>query len=176
LGAVVVFLALAITGFRSQNSQLVRSACLAMEITAWFVIVPFSIASLSSGIAQALFTRWGLFDYYWIVVKLFLTLAMTGLLLLHLQPISYLAGAASEVSFSKTQEMSSLVELIAKSGAAIIVLLATTTISVYKPWGRIQFRPEQLKRPLSFYVLVGLVGLMIIFVIMHLFGGGMGRH
>ena len=45
LGAVAVFLALAITGLNSQNEQLVRACLLAMKISAWFVILPFCLTT-----------------------------------------------------------------------------------------------------------------------------------
>lgn len=189
LGAVAVFLALAITGLTSQNSQLARSAYLAMELSGWFVIVPFGFASLSTGLIQALGTKWGLFKHYWIVVKLFLTVAATILLLLHMQPIEYLAGIASETSFLTDQETGLRIQLIADAGAALLLLLTTTTISVYKPWGLIRPRQQRLekqntkqnKRPVNkrtwrFYVIVGLIGLLILFIIIHLLGGGMPRH
>jgi ABC-type multidrug transport system permease subunit len=54
LGAVAVFLVLAITGLNSRDDQLVRAAFLAMELSSWFIIVPFCIASLLTGIVQAL--------------------------------------------------------------------------------------------------------------------------
>lgn len=189
LGAVAVFLALAITGLSSQNIQLARSAYLAMELSAWYIIVPFCLASLFTGLVQALGTKWGLFKHYWIVVKLFLTIVATIFLLLHLQPISYLAGVAADTSLSNTQEPGLRIKLIAISGAAILVLLATTTISVYKPWGKIksgvgntnknipiQGNKATSKNSLDFYILIALVSLVLIFIIMHLFGGGMGRH
>lgn len=40
LGAVAVFLALAIAGLTSKDAQMVRAAYLAMELTTRFVIVP----------------------------------------------------------------------------------------------------------------------------------------
>lgn len=46
LGAVGGFLALAVAGLASPDAQVVRAACLAMELTGWFVIVPLSLASL----------------------------------------------------------------------------------------------------------------------------------
>ena len=49
LGAVAGFLALAIAGVASQDSQLVRGAYLAMHLITWFVIVPFRAASLLTG-------------------------------------------------------------------------------------------------------------------------------
>lgn len=104
---------------------------------------------------------------------------MTILLLLHLQPISYLAGVASETSLSNTNQAVLVIDLIKKAGAAIIVLLATTTLSICKPWGKIRYRQharEQQKKPASFYLLVGLISLIILFIIIHLVGGGLGRH
>lgn len=172
LGAVVVFLALAVTGITSQDNQLVRSSLLAMELSAWFVIVPFCLASLFTGVIQAVGTKWGLFNHYWIAVKLFLTVASTLLLLLHLQPISYLAGVAAESSFSASQQAGKLIDLLTKAGAAVVVLVAITTISVYKPWGKIRFT----KKPLSFYVLIVLICLVAIIIFKHLSGGGMQGH
>ena len=188
LGAVAVFIALAITGLTTGNNQLSRSSLLAMDLSAWFVIVPFCLTSLLTGVVQAFGTKWGLFKYYWIVVKLFLTIAMTILLLLHMQPISYLAGVAADPSFSNSQYAGQLIDIIVKAGAAILVLIAITTISIYKPWGKIQLTQRsnsqlniqanvnKSKKSLTFYLLITL-GILILFIIIkHLFGGGMHGH
>ncbi len=165
--------------------QLARSTYLAMELSTWYVIVPFCLSSLLTGLVQALGTKWGLFKHYWIIVKLFLTIGMTILLLLHLRPVSYLAGVATDPSFSNSQHSGQLINLIAKAGAAILGLVAITTISVYKPWGKIQFRHldnnqqtnmQHKEKSLSFYLLIILISLIIVFIIIHLFGDGMGRH
>ncbi|MBT2325255.1 hypothetical protein J7E62_23265 [Variovorax paradoxus] len=50
LGAIASFLALAIAGVTSQNVQMVRAAYLAMELIAWFLIVPSAFASLLTGL------------------------------------------------------------------------------------------------------------------------------
>lgn len=190
IGAVAVFIVLAISGLSSQNVQLSRSAFILMELSAWFVIVPFCLTSLITGIVQAVGTKWGLFKHYWIVVKLFLTVASTVLLLLHMQPITYLAGVATDPSFSNAQHSGQIIDLIAKAGAAILVLLAITTISVYKPWGKIQsvqasnyqlmsMEDNKIKattKSWTFYALIVLAGLSLFFILMHLFGGGMHGH
>jgi hypothetical protein len=190
LGAVAVFLALAITGLTSQNFQLARSAYLAMELSGWYIIVPFCFASLFTGIVQALGTKWGLFRYYWIVVKLFLTITVTILLLLHMQPISYLAGIAADTSIASIKDSRLQIQLVADAGAAIIILLITTTISVYKPWGKIQFKTYNYnqkvagrqdkktnpKKSWQFYLLIGIISLVLLFIITHILSGGMGRH
>ena len=41
-----------------------RGAYLAMDLIGWFVIVPLSLASLLTGLVQALGTTWGLFRHY----------------------------------------------------------------------------------------------------------------
>ena len=71
-GAVAGFLALAVAGLTSQDAQVVRGAYLAMDLITWFVIVPFCLASLLTGIVQSLGTPWGLFRHYWVVAKLIL--------------------------------------------------------------------------------------------------------
>jgi hypothetical protein len=175
LGAVAVFLVLAITGLTSQDILLVRSSLIAMDLSAWFVIVPFCLTSLFTGVVQAVGTKWGLFKHYWIVVKLFLTVASTILLLLHLQPISYLSSVAIKPSFSNSQNSVQLIDLISKAGAAILVLLAMTTISIYKPWGRIQLTAE-IKKSWTSYAIIAIIGLILIIIIKHLLGGGIQHH
>src|SRR5258708_11390948 len=86
LGAVAAFLAVAIAGLTSGDTPMVRAAYLAMGLTGWFVIVPLSLASLLTGLGQALGTTWGLFRHYWVLAKLLITVVATILLLVHMQP------------------------------------------------------------------------------------------
>src|ERR1700730_17414166 len=81
-------------------SQIVRAASLAMDLTAWVVILPLSFASPLSGIVQSLGTMWGLFRHYWVLIKFLMTIPCTLVLLLHMQPIGYLARVAAETTLS----------------------------------------------------------------------------
>ena len=94
---------------------------------------------------QALGTPWGLLKHYWVLVKLVLTLGAT-LVLLHMQPISYLAEVAAKTNLSATELRGLRIQLIADAAAALVVLLTSTAISVYKPWGRIGKRRQQRDR------------------------------
>lgn len=170
LGAVAVFLALAITALATNDAELARSGYLAMEISTWYVIVPLSIASVATGLIQALGTKWGLFRYYWITVKLFITVAMTVLLLLHLQPIASLAGAKEQTS---NQETKTLIDLITKAGAALIMLIGIVTISVYKPWGKIKESAlyyDKAKRKI--YLIAVVVVIIILVILKHVLSAG----
>ena len=99
-GALLVFGAHSIASLVSGDPNIVRSVCIAMALTAWFVILPLSLASLMTGVVQALGTAWGLLRHYWVVAKLLLTAFATAILLLKLAPISDLAAAAGQASFS----------------------------------------------------------------------------
>jgi hypothetical protein len=135
LGAVGGFLALAIAGLTSLDPQMVRAAYLGMELVGWTVIVPLSLASLLTGLVQALGTPWGLFRHYWVLIKLLITLLATILLLVHMQPTSHVARIAAERTLSPTDLNDVRAQLVADAGAALLVLLVATTLSVYKPRG-----------------------------------------
>lgn len=91
-GTIATFLALSIVGLTG-TGQVVTSCYIAMNLIAWFIILPFCLCSLITGLTQSMGTHWGLFNHYWIVVKLVLTLIATIVLLLHMQPITHLGHA-----------------------------------------------------------------------------------
>ncbi|MGD9430722.1 DUF2269 domain-containing protein [Arthrobacter russicus] len=146
LGAVLSFLALALAGLTSTNPQLVRAAYLAMDLIGWFIIFPLSLASLLSGILQALGTVWGLFRQYWVVIKLLITTLASALLLLHLQPVTHMAGIASASDLSPADMTGMRIQLVADAGAAVIALLVVTALSVYKPRGITPYGRKRIER------------------------------
>jgi len=148
LGAVAAFLALAIAGLTSPDAQVVRAAYLAMELTAWFVIVPLSLASLVTGLVQSLGTRWGLFRHYWVLIKLVINILATIALLVHTQPIGYMARVAATTTIASADLRGVRIQLVATAGAALLVLLVATTLGVYKPRGMTPYgRRKNDQRP-----------------------------
>ena len=81
-------------------------------------------------------------------------------------------------------------QLVFDAGAAVVVLLVTTTLSVYKPWGRIGRQPDEevtlvqsemdsqrRHLPVGLRILLAVVGaIAAAIVVIHFAGGGMGRH
>lgn len=151
LGAVAGFLVLAIAGLTSRDAQTVRAAYIAMELTAWFVIVPLAFASLLTGIVESLGTRWGLFRHYWVVAKLVLTVLATIVLLLQMGLISTIAGVAAETTLSSADLFEARISLVAHAGGGLLVLLVPMALSVYKPRGRTLYGRRKLheRRALS---------------------------
>ncbi|MGX1886314.1 hypothetical protein AR457_39380 [Streptomyces agglomeratus] len=151
LGAVAAFLALAVAGLTSSSSQMVRGAYLAMDVLGWYVIVPFSIASLLTGLVQSLGTVWGLLRHYWVIAKLLITVVATLLLLVHMQPVGHLADAAARAALAGGELQGMRVQLIADAAAALLVLLAAAALSVFKPRGVTRYgrrrQREQIPQP-----------------------------
>ena len=128
LGAVVVFLALAIVGLTSPDAQTVRGAYLVMEPTAWLVLVPLAFASLLTGIVQALGTTWGLFRHYWVLFKLLMALFITIVLLIYMETFSVMAGVAVDPSADLALVRNASPMLHA--ALALLVLLVATVLAV----------------------------------------------
>lgn len=133
LGAVVAFLGLAVAGLTSQDDQTVRAAYLAMEVLGRHVLVPLAVATLISGLVQSLGSTWGLFRHYWVLIKLLLTVLATVVLVAYLPTLGYFAGVAA--SGGDGDGVLPSPSPVLHSGAALVVLLVTAVLSVYKPKG-----------------------------------------
>ena len=190
LGAVGAFLALAIAGLIGRDELMVRSVYLATELTTWVVIVPLAFASLATGLIVALGTPWGLFRHYWVFVKFTLTVLATVLLLLHTQPIGRVAAAARAGAVSGPDVHALQIQLVGDAGAALLALLVNVTLSIYKPQGltsygvrkkgeehpgaaRVAVESERSPRWIQGLAIL-VVALILLFVILHLAGGGLG--
>jgi hypothetical protein len=160
-----------------------------MHLTTWFVIVPLCLAALLTGIVQSLGTTWGLFRHHWIVTKLLLTVLATVILLVHTQPIDRVAAVAAQTTLAIGDRRQLRFQLVGDACAALFVLLVTTTLSVYKPWGmtpyglRMQnemtgaWRPNTSRQvaPWGRYVLFGIIGVVLLVLLLHLVGIGLER-
>ena len=143
LGAVLVFLAVAVVGLTSRDAQTVRGAYLVMEPAAWWVLVPLAFASLLTGLVMSLGTTWGLFRHYWVVFKLVLTVLATTILLIYLETFRYMAGVALDPSadLDTVRNASPLLH----AALALLVLLVTTVLAVYKPQGVTPYGRRKLR-------------------------------
>lgn len=131
---------MAVAGVVAGAEVLGRSAYAVMGVIGWWVIVPLCVASLITGIVSAVGTPWGLTRYYWVIVKLLITVVATALLLLHMGPIDRIALLAASADWSSTASPGLRVQLVGQSVAALLALMVATGLSVYKPRGRTRFR------------------------------------
>ena len=135
LGAVVVFLVLAIAGLVSDDPQLVRSSYIAMDLATRAAIIPLGFAALGTGLVKSLGTSWGLCKHYWVLVKLGLTIGGVGLLLLHAGLIAEVADVASATTLTRLDLREARIQLVVDAAAALAILAAAAALSVFKPRG-----------------------------------------
>ena len=172
IGAVVAFLVIALVALLNADAEKVRAASTTMELMGWFVIVPFSLASLASGLIQSLGTPWGLFRHYWVIAKLMITVGASVLLVLHMRVVSSIAVAASDGATPPGHMQGPKMQVVADAAAALLVLLIAAALSIYKPQGR-----TDGPTPRWVYVTGTIVVVMMMTLVMrHLAGGGMQSH
>jgi hypothetical protein len=133
VGAVTVFLALAVIGLTSNDEATVRGVYLVMAPAAWFTLVPLAHASLLSGVVLSLGTPWGLIRHYWVAIKLVITLFSTIILIIYMGTFRQMAGVAADpvVELGLVRNPSPLVHAI----LALVLLIAATVLAIYKPFG-----------------------------------------
>jgi hypothetical protein len=199
LGAVAAYLALAIAGLETDDARLASATYLSMDLVGRFVIVPSCLAALVTGIVQSLGTEWGLFRHYWVVAKLGLTCVATAVLLVHLPTVTAMAATAAGETFTGAGFGPTRAQLVVHAAGGLVVLVTTTTLSIWRPWGRTPYgrrasaaAAPSIERasvsasatiaavvqsvPWRRYVVMALVALALLFVVLHLAGGGMHHH
>ena len=188
-GAVSGFLALSIAALTSQDPEVIRGNYVAMDQISRFVIIPMSFATLATGLLQALGSQWGLFKHYWILLKFSLAVFATFALLMHQvvaisEAAKRVTGAAAETLLGPGLE-SLKIELVRAPSLAMVLLLTTATLAVFKPWGLTSYgkrkQQEKLKMPqqpdnktpLGLKVFFAAIGILVTaFVVLHLTGHG----
>ncbi len=106
IGAVVAYLILGVAAANSREMPTVRAAWIAMDLIGWYAIVPLAIAALTT---------------FSVII-----------LLLHLPGVSALAHRAREADGA---ELAGFGDDLAHPGVGLLLLLAITTLNVYKPRG-----------------------------------------
>lgn len=183
LGAVAGFLALAVHSLTIQDAQLVRGFYLAMGMIGWYVIVPLCLASLATGLIQSLGTQWGLFRHYWVSTKFILTVVSALILFGFTRTLGDIGVLAADATLPVDELRKLSQSPVLHSGGGLLVLLVNTILSVYKPWGRTRYglrkqgernKESSFNRNSSagkhwwFYLLFGIIGLLALFVVLHL--------
>lgn len=135
LGAVAIFFALAIVGVTSHDADLVRAAYRVAGLATWWIIVPSAFAALLTGVLSSLGTPWGLVRYYWVAIKLALTVVVVVVLLIQTRSIDMMAAMATSGPLEAGAMIGPRAGLVLHSGGGFLVLLVTTVLSIYKPRG-----------------------------------------
>jgi hypothetical protein len=138
-GGAVVFLVLSVTAAATREESVLRACYTGMHVLAKTSVRASTIGAAATGILLSVRTRWGLFRYYWIIVKEGLTL-----LSIALGPIGMYFWTLKAVELTNAQGLDArnLPAFAVNSGRLwtgialqIASLAAMFAISVFKPWG-----------------------------------------
>ena len=140
LGADLVILALGVAGFSGSDPRTVYPA---MSLIGSSIMAPFAIMSLATGLLLALLTRWGLFRYWWVTIKLAITALLTVLVLLVLAP--RLGAAAQTVELGAALTDAERLQLVITPTVGSTLLFATIALAVFKPSWRLRRRKVELE-------------------------------
>ena len=185
-GALAGFLALSISALASQDMERIRSSYTSMDLLGRFVLVPLSFAALATGIFQALGTEWGLVRHYWVLAKLVLTLFATFALIIHqFTAVSNAAAIAATAGPGSPELKAFGIQLVANAAGGLLILIAVTALSIFKPWGMTLFSwcrsgngasTEATALPNGLRILLMIVAILAaVFALIHLAGGGLSH-
>jgi len=93
----------------------------------------------------------GLFQHWWVLAKLLVSVVVTIVLLLQLELISYLADVVAKTGFSPDELRELKRSPVIHAAGGLAVLLIPVALSLYKPRGltRYGWRKQQEQRSAS---------------------------
>ena len=138
IGAVAGYVALDVVAATGRDARTLRACYLAMDMIAWYVVVPLALASLLTGLVVSLGTRWGLFRHYWVLISLLLTIVATVVLLVETRTIGRFADVAADPTTSG-EDLRALGSTLVHSVGGTAVLLVILVLNVYKPRGMTRY-------------------------------------
>lgn len=138
-GVAVGFLILSITAANTNDEGVLKACYTGMHVLAVTSVRASTIGTLVTGILLSVLTQWGLFKFYWIIVKEGLTL-----LSIVLGPVGMYFWTLKAVTLTSAEGLGALQDpaFVVNSGRLwigiilqILSLVAMFAISVFKPWG-----------------------------------------
>jgi hypothetical protein len=203
----VAYLALTVAGLTHGDATVVRAVYPSMELIGWFVLIPLSLATLATGLIQGLGTVWGLFRYYWVSAKLLIAVGASTVLVIRAGDFFGPVGTRAAESPSSGPPLET--QLLVHAVGGLLLLLAATVLSVFKPWGRTPYgqrkldesrvvvrsadsmipaaavdldpspvtgHPMRASARRGLYVVIAITVIALVFIGMHLAGGGRVGH
>ena len=131
MGGAAAYVALNVPVVAHDDEATVRAAYLMMPVVADYLLMPLAVATLLTGIALGLGTRWGLLQHYWVTFSLGLTVLAAVVLLLHLPAIGELSRAASDPG----RDVTTLGSDVFHSAGGLALLVIPLVLNVVKPRG-----------------------------------------
>jgi hypothetical protein len=132
LGTDAVLLALGIAGMRESSPETIYPA--ASLVGSWLV-APLAVTALITGTLLGVLTQWGLVRYWWVAIKLAITVVLNVILFLALVPL--LRDTADKAMAGEAFTNADQMPVVVAPLAAVTLLAVNVVLAVFKPRWRI---------------------------------------
>jgi hypothetical protein len=147
MGVDIALLVLLISARTTNDAALVLSAFNAIGMIVPIAVPPLSLSILATGIILGLGTRWGLVRYWWVLLKLLLSLVMTVLVFVSLVPAVSSMAVLTATTVSADTARASLgvlpTMLLFPPIVSFLMLGVAVILSIFKPWQRTPWSSER---------------------------------
>ncbi|GIP40677.1 hypothetical protein J31TS4_39570 [Paenibacillus sp. J31TS4] len=149
LGGAMVMLLLGLYMQKAENGEQLYYTLENMHLIDVVFVRYTALLALFTGIVLSVWTNWGLFKHYWILIKLILTVALIAFGIKYmgawLSQIVRIAQQERSLALSDTAFLNASYSLIGGAAANIVSLIFMTAISYIKPFGKINKRASKSK-------------------------------
>jgi uncharacterized membrane protein len=140
MGVDIAILILLVNARTSDDAAVVASGFNAIRMIVPAAVPPLSLSILITGVLLGLGTSWGLVRYWWVLVKLCLSLVMIVLVFTSLVPavneIAMLDITAASADTVRASLGELPTQLMYPPVVSFLMLAVATVLSMYKPWRR----------------------------------------
>jgi hypothetical protein len=142
LGADLVLLTLGIASLGGADPRTIYPA--AHVVSIWLT-APLAVLSLATGLLLGWLSPWGVFKYWWVMIKLTITLGLIGIVLFVVAPRLGMVADLVTAPGSDSLPTSSRVPLVIAPALASSLLLLNVGLAIFKPGRRLRARatPER---------------------------------
>jgi hypothetical protein len=137
IGVDLVIGVLSFTGLSTDDPRTMATAYGGLALFAVPLLLALGLGTLATGILLGLGTRFGLLRYWWVVVKLVISVVLTVLVIVALRPT--LGEAAVETSTVDPTLADRLADvrltMVFPPLVSTTALVVTAWLGVFKPWG-----------------------------------------
>jgi hypothetical protein len=141
IGVELSMLTLGLVGRLDSNPVVVRSCYVIAGVLGGLFYFPAAGLALITGVVLGLGTKWGLVRYHWVAVKLVINIALLAGGSLLVMPRFV---AAAEAAIRNEPIGDTAILLVSAMTAGLTLLLVATQVSIFKPWPKTRWHPENL--------------------------------
>lgn len=139
LGTDLVLLTLGIASLGGADPRTIYPAT---HLASAYLVAPLAVLSLGTGLLLGLLTPWGVFKYWWVTIKLAITVVLTAIVLFVVVPRLGTVAASVTAASGPLPEGSRLSLVIAPVIASSLLVL-NVVLAVFKPGWRLRARATE---------------------------------